>query len=502
MSKSYILAHDLGTTGNKSTLFDADGQVVASTFGPYETAYPHANWAEQNPDDWWRAVCETTQALLAESNIAPAEIAAIGMCGQMMGCLPVDDAGKALRTCIIWADQRAQPQGAYIADRCGAALVYQRSGHRPSAAYSAAKILWIRDEQPEIFAQTRYFLQPKDYIVHRLTDQVVTDYSDASGTLLFDLTTRKWSAEILQAIDLPASYLPPVYPATTIVGEVTAAAATATGLTAGTPVVIGGGDGACAAAGAGVIEPGEAYCYIGSSSWIGISTLQPVLDPAQRTFTFHHLHPERYTPTGTMQAGGGARDWAWQTLQDKHDLDELAATVEAGAEGLLFLPYLLGERSPHWNPLARGAFVGLAMPHQRPQMARAVLEGVALNLRLILDALRATIGEREAPIRTMRLIGGGGNSQLWPQMLADCFNLPVHQLTLTGEATSWGAAVAAGVTIGLYDWSLAAERTTVTNIVAPCAATVERYDELATIYTDTYHALEPIYQRLATFGRG
>ncbi|MCB0125245.1 MAG: hypothetical protein KDE58_23490, partial [Caldilineaceae bacterium] len=371
----------------------------------------------------------------------------------------------------------------------------------PSAAYSAAKILWIRDEQPELFAQTRYFLQPKDYIVYQFTGQAATDYSDASGTLLFDLTTRKWSPEILQAINLPISCLPPVYPATTVVGEVTPTAAAQSGLAPGTPVVIGGGDGACAAAGAGVVEPGQAYCYIGSSAWIGISTREPLLDPNQRTFTFHHLHPERYTPTGTMQAGGGARDWAWQLLQDNHDLDTLAATVTPGAGGLLFLPYLLGERSPHWNPLARGAFVGLAMPHQRAQLARAVLEGVALNLRLILDAMRASIGDRAVPITAMRLIGGGSNSHLWPQMLADCFKLPVHQLALTGEATSWGAAVAAGVTVGLYDWSLAAARSTITQIVEPDATNVARYEEVGAIYHDTYRALEPIYRRLAALGQ-
>ncbi|MEZ4622305.1 MAG: FGGY-family carbohydrate kinase [Caldilineaceae bacterium] len=394
----------------------------------------------------------------------------------------------------------AQAQGARIATACGENTVYQRTGHRPSAAYTAAKILWIRDEQPTVFAQTACFLQPKDFIVHRLTGIFAIDYSDASATLLFDLTTRSWSDEIIQALGLTKDQLPLTVPSTTVVGTVTAVAAAATGLATGTPVVIGGGDGACAATGAGVIEPGQAYCYIGSSSWIGISTAQPLLDPDQRTFTFHHLHPERYTPTGTMQSGGGARDWAWHVLQDDQDLDALAATVQPGAERLLFLPYLLGERSPHWNPHARGAFVGLAMPHERPQMARAVLEGVALNLRLILDAMRASMGERATPIRAMRLIGGGGNSRLWPQMLADCFNLPIHQLTLTGEATSWGAAVAAGVAIGLYEWSLAAERATVTNVIEPDPTTVALYAELATIYTDTYRALEPIYGRLAQLG--
>ena len=502
MTATYILAHDLGTTGNKATLFDREGKLVGSAFAAYPTHYPHPNWAEQEPADWWAAVCSTTQQLLAQTGVTANDIAAVGLCGQMMGCTPVDAQGMPLRSCIIWADQRAQAQANQIAERCGAEAVYQRSGHRPSPAYTAAKMLWLLDEQPDIFHKTACFLQPKDFIVHQLTGRFATDYSDASGTLLFDLVERRWATDFLAALALPVDCLPTLYPSTAVVGEVTSTAATATGLAAGTPVVIGGGDGACAGVGAGVVEPGDAYCYIGSSAWISISTLQPVRDPAQRTFTFHHLHPERYAPMGTMQAAGGARDWAWRLLQEAElDLDAAAATIPPAAEGLLFLPYLLGERSPHWNPLARGAFIGLAMPHSKPQLARAVLEGVALNLRLILDALRSSIRQSEPPIRAIRLIGGGGKSDLWPQMLADCFNLPIHQLTLTSEATSWGAAVAAGVGVGLYDWTQASQGATVTQIVEPTRQGVAIYGELAAIYADAYRALEPIYTRLAAFSR-
>lgn len=498
MKANYILAHDLGTTGNKASLFDREGQVVGSAFAAYPTAYPYPNWAEQDPSHWWDAVCTTTHQLLAQTGVSANEIAAIGLCGQMMGCTPVDRTGTPLRSCIIWADQRAQRQANQLAELCGAEMVYARTGHRPSPAYTAPKMLWLRDEQPTIFRETACFLQPKDYIVHCLTGHFATDYSDASGTLLFDLVERQWAAEFLTALDLAEEHLPALHPSTAIVGELTKAAAAATGLAAGTPVVIGGGDGACAGVGAGVVEPGDAYCYIGSSAWISVSTLQPVRDPAQRTFTFHHLHPARYAPMGTMQAAGGARDWAWRLLAEEGlDLDGAAATVPPAAEGLLFLPYLLGERSPHWNPLARGSFVGLAMPHSKPQMARAVLEGVALNLRLILDALRSSISASEPAISAIRLIGGGGKSSLWPQILADCFALPIHQLSLTSEATSWGAAMAAGVAVGLYDWPLAAQRATVTDIVNPTPQGMALYNELTAIYADAYQALEPIYTRLA-----
>lgn len=493
MPRRLILAHDLGTTGNKATLFDADGTLLGSAFAGYTTAYPQPNWAEQNPDDWWQALCSTTQQLLTQTGADPQAIAAVAFSGQMMGCLPVDTQGIPLRSCIIWADQRAQAEADYIAQRCDPAHLYQVTGHRISAAYTAAKILWIRHHQPALYQQTAKFLIPKDYLAHRLTGTFATDYSDASGTLLFDLTRRNWDYTVALPIGIELDQLPTPHPSIAVIGEVTPAAAQATGLAAGTPVVIGGGDGACAGVGAGVIEPGEAYCYIGSSAWISVSSVQPIRDPQQRTFTFHHLHPQRYAPMGTMQAAGGARDWAWSLLhQDLHQLDAAAAQVPAGAGGLLFLPYLLGERSPHWNPLARGAFVGLAMPHSQAELARAVLEGVALNLRLILDSLR----EQVRGIQAMRLIGGGSQSSLWPQILADCFHLPIHLLELKGEATSWGAAVAGGVGVGLWDWSMAAVHSQVVAQVEPQAANTARYAELAAIFADTYTALAPIYTRL------
>jgi xylulokinase len=498
-SKPHILAHDLGTSGNKATLFDADGRLVASAFAGYETVFPRPNWAEQDPAAWWRAVCTTTRRLLAEAGVAAADVAAVGFSGMMMGCLPVDAVGQPLRSCIIWADQRAQDEAVFVAERCGADRVYLRCGHRTSPAYCAPKILWVRNHQPEIFARAAKFLVPKDFIVHRLTGEFATDYSDASGTLLFDLVRRTWDEEFLQALDLSVGQLPPPYPSPAVVGTVSAWAAEQTGLAPGTPVVAGGGDGSCAGIGAGVIEPGSAYCVIGTSAWVSVSTLAPVPDPLQRTMTFHHVHPERYAPMGVQQLAGGAREWAWKALAggDFPDLDEAAAGVAPGAGGLLFLPYLMGERSPWWNPLARGAFVGLAMPHDKPALARAVLEGVAFGLGQIFDCLR----EQVAGIEAVRLIGGGGKSRLWPQILADVFGVPIHLLELRGEATSWGAAVAAGVGVGLYDWSIAAARGQVIEVMEPDPTRVARYRELLAIYTDSYRALEPIYTRLAEFER-
>jgi xylulokinase len=478
--------------------------LVSSVFAGYATTYPQPNWAEQNAGDWWRATVVATQQLLAQSGTDAAAIAAVSFSGQMMGCLPVDGEGKPLRSCIIWADQRAQMQAERMAATCGTDAIYRITGHRPSPAYSAPKMLWLRDQQPEIFAAARCFLQPKDYLIYRLTGHFVTDYSDASGTLLFDLTKREWHQSFLSALGLSADKLPSLHPSTAVIGEVTQEAAAATGLRAGTPVVVGGGDGACAGVGSGVVEPGSAYCYIGSSSWVSLSSAVPILDPQARTFTFHHLHPERYCPMGTMQAAGGARDWAWALLRNGgmdidagDDLDSAAAQVSPGAGGVLFLPYLLGERSPHWNPLARAAWLGMAMPTGKAELARAVLEGVALNLRLILDTLRAQIRGIDA----MRLIGGGSRSDVWRQILADCFGIPIQSLSLKSEATAWGAAVAGGVGVGLYGWEIAAEQAQVIETVEPNPTHIRLYDELAAIYLDSYTALEPIYQRLHHFSQ-
>jgi xylulokinase len=489
-----ILAHDLGTTGNKANLFDADGALLGSAFSGYATAYPQPNWAEQNPDDWWRATCETTQRLLAETGADPTAIAAVSFSGQMMGCVAVDANGAPLRSCIIWADQRAQEEAEEMADLCGGDEIYLRCGHRASPAYSAPKILWVRRHQPELYARAVCLLQPKDYVVYQLTGEFATDYSDASGTLLFDLVSREWHSPFLKSLDLSADRLPRLLPSTGIAGEVSEEAAAATGLRPGTPVVIGGGDGSCAGAGAGVIEPGDCYCYIGSSAWVSTASAAPVPDARQRTVTFHHIHPERYAPMGTMQAAGGSRDWAWRLLHDGDlDLDEAAAQAPPGANGLICLPYIMGERSPYWNPLARGTFVGMTMPMGKAEMARAVLEGVAINLRFILDALR----EQSSGIRSVRLIGGGGRSPLWRQILADCFQVPVEMLALTSEATSWGAAVVGGVGAGIYDWSIAAERSRVVDAVEPIPANMAIYDDIAAFNAGVYEALQPIYVDLA-----
>jgi xylulokinase len=500
--RELILAHDLGTTGNKATLFDASGNMLRSAFAGYDTAYPQAGWAEQDPADWWRAVCRSSQQLLGQSGRDAREIAVISFSGEMMSCLPVDEAGRPLRSAIIWADQRADREAATIVDLLGAERTYRLTGHRASASYTAAKLLWVRTHQPEIYAHTHKVLQAKDYVAYRLTGVYATDYSDASGTNLFDLRARSWSEEILAALEIPPSLLPPAHPSASVIGAVTREAADCTGLAERTPVVIGSGDGACATAGAGVLRAGDAYTYIGSSAWTSYVSQEPLYDPLQRTATFAHLDPAYVFPTGSMQAAGGAYDWLERLLRDEGEeriyaqLDEMAAGVPPGAKGLLCLPYFIGERSPHWNPRARAAYIGLTMAHGRAEIARATLEGVALNLRAILEVFR----EQGAPIAAMRIIGGGARSPLWRQIVADVFNLPLLRPRLLVQATSLGAAIAGAVGVGLLpDYASALDWVRVEPGEEPQPEHASRYDELYPLFLQTYRALVPLYDRLAVW---
>ena len=509
-----ILAHDLGTTGNKATLFAVDGSIVASTFAGYDTSYAQSNWAEQDPHAWQAALFESTQWLIRaakEAGHSAADVAVVSFSGHMNGALLVDAAGAPLRPAIIWADQRATAQAELIRERCGEAEVYQLTGNRISPAYTAAKLLWVKEHQPEIYRRTRWVLQAKDYAAFLFSGVIATDFSDASLTLLLDLAGRRWAEPLLEHLGLDAALLPATFPSAQVIGTVTASAAAATGLRPGTLVVIGGGDGACATVGAGAVHPGDAYNYIGSSSWIALTTAQPVLDPARRTFNLAHLDPSLNVALGTMQTAGGAFDWFERLLRCDREADPLyaeldaeAAEVPPGASGLLFLPYLLGERSPHWNPLARGAFIGLAMPDGRGELARAVLEGVAFNLRAILDILDtasksvAVSEDLDRLRRGVRLIGGGGKSALWRQILADVYGLPIELVDLPANATALGAAIAGGVGVGLYPgYQVAQTLAPVARVDRPNPAMQARYAALYALFRQSYAALEPVFGQLA-----
>lgn len=506
----FVLAHDLGTTGNKASLYDDQGTLIASAFAGYDTRFERHGWAEQDPNDWWRAVCDSTRELLTRAPHARDAVGCVSFSGQMMGCVPLDRQARPLRSAIIWADGRAEAQVRAVAERIDPDRVYRITGHRLSSSYSLAKILWLRDHEPDTFDAAHAFVNAKDAIVARLTGRFATDHSDASGTNLLDLGELRYSGEILEAAELDPAKLPETLPSTEVVGAVRPDVAEEVGLPAGVPVVIGGGDGCCAALGAGVHSEGAAYNYVGSSAWIALATSAPILDPDARTFTWAHVVPGMYSPCGTMQAAGASYAWARDQLGaeeralvereggDVYEaLNALAATSPVGARGLLYLPYLLGERSPRWNPKARAAFVGLTMNHERADMVRAVLEGVTLNLDVILRAFT----DQGVAIDRMRVIGGGASGRFWNGLMADVYGMPVDRLAHLEEATSMGAAVTGGVGAGIYPGFDVIDRMNpVAETIEPDADAHASYRRLAPLFDRAYEGLVPVFDGLEAFG--
>ncbi len=500
----YLLAHDIGTSGDKATLFDTDGKLVASHTSAYDTNFFNNNWAEQDPADWWPAVCESTRALLAEIN--PSDIACVALSGQMMGCLPVDSAGQPLRPSMIYCDQRAVAQADHLTAEIGAEAFYAIVGHRISASYSIEKLMWLKANEPDIYAATARMLNAKDYINFKLTGQIATDYSDASGTNAFDLNTFEWSDTVIQAAGIDAAMLPDARASTDILGTITADAAAATGLLEGTPVAIGGGDGSCAAVGVGCVRAGMAYGYVGSSSWIAMASEKPIVDEQMRTMNWAHVVPGYLHPAGTMQTAGSSYQWLKNEIclaevahaeaqgVDPYQLiDAKIAGSPPGAGGLIFLPYLMGERTPRWNPNARGAFIGLTLAHKRADMLRAVLEGVTYNLCIIADIFRAHV-----PFDSVTVIGGGAKGAVWRQMMADIYNCRIDKLNVLEEATSMGAAVTAGVACGAFEnFDVIGRFVSVDSTHQPDPDAAKAYDKIKPIFEKSYHALVEVYEDLA-----
>ncbi len=494
-----IISHDLGTTGDKATLVDNDGAVVAAVTIAYDTDFGPRGKAEQSAQAWWEAVGQATSGLLATTGVAPSEIEVVSFSGQMMGAVLLDEAGAPVRPAIIWADTRAVAQTATLVERVGMERGYAITGHRLNPTYSLAKIMWVRDNEPQCFERARTVVLAKDYAVYRLTGVLATDPSDASSTNAYDQAAGRWSGEILEAAQLPESLFPQVVPSTAVVGRVTESAAAATGLLAGTPVVMGGGDGPMGALGAGITGPESgAYTYLGSSSWVSVAADAPLHDPQMRSMTFNHVVPGRYVPTATMQAGGASLEWIVETLAPGQPgryerLLSEAAEVEASADGLYFLPHLLGERSPYWNPVARAVFAGLGRHHGPAHLTRAVLEGVAFNL---FTGLRAFV-ENGTAIAAVDAIGGAANSPLLLQIFADLWGVPVSRRTLVDEATALGAAVVGGVGVGIFDTFDVAGRLSAARAPHhPDPARHERYGSEYALFMEAYTRLEPWFDKL------
>ncbi|HAK45697.1 MAG TPA: xylulokinase [Spirochaeta sp.] len=485
--EKYLLAHDLGTSGNKATLFAADGTLVKSATEAYDTEYTNGNWAEQNPEDWWNAVCLSSKKLL--DGVDTGEIACVAFSGQMMGCLCVDDKGNPLRNHILYCDQRSEAETDILIDKLGADEIYRITGHRPSASYAVEKLMWVKNNEPDIYAKTAKMLNAKDYMNFRLTGRMVTDHNDASGANAFDLGSLSWSDKIIDAADVEREMFPEAVPSVEIIGTITKAASAATGIPEGVPVAAGAGDGGCATVGAGSVKPGATYCYLGSSSWISTTSTAPIPDAEMKTFTWAHPVPGFYQPCGTMQTAGASYAWLRDQLAGGgayEDINKIMAEAPAGSNGLMFLPYMLGERSPRWNPDAKGAFIGLGLETKQSDIYRSVLEGVSMNLDIILKVMQAGI-----KIDDILLIGGGAKGALWRQILADIFGIPVKVPQYLEEATSMGAAIIGGVGCGLFSDFGAAERfVRVTGTTKPIAANSAVYDRIKPIFDKSYTSLE------------
>ncbi|MDR3589863.1 MAG: FGGY-family carbohydrate kinase [Negativicutes bacterium] len=504
MLKNYLIAHDLGTSGNKAVLVTADGKIVRSHSVSYPVDKTLPGHAEQNPRLWWDAFCQCNQALL--EGLDSAEVAGVSLCSQMMCCLPVDRDGGILHPAIIWADHRACQEAEWLEVTVGRERYYQIVGMRASANYSLPKILWLKNHRPELYRNTYKILNPKDYINYLLTGRIATDPETAAYMHCFDWRAKDWSPDILAAAGVDVEKLPELMETGSVLGAVTSAAAQVCSLAAGTTVVMGIGDGGAATLGTATIEPGEAYTSLGSSSWVCVVTGSKKLDPDRSISKLNFLNTQR--DSGTMQAGGYSYSWlrdtlCWQERQqaklggekDYVLIDRLAEQASPGAGGVLFLPYLFGERSPYWDTKLRGAFLGITARTERSDLCRSVLEGVSMHLGLILDRIRQvnSLGD----LRCMKLVGGGANSPLWRQIFADVYGLPVTTTDQSDQAGALGVAAVAGVAVGMYpDLHVVKQFQQVTSITEPDPKKQLYYRQLSELFSDAHVALKDLNHRL------
>ena len=497
----YIIAHDLGTTGNKATLFSLDGRLISSSVYSYDTHYYNGSWAEQDPADWWRAVCETTSAMA--KLVPPEEIVAMSFSGHMMGCLPVDENGTPLHPHILWCDLRATKQAAELEAKISLRDFYAITGHRLSASYALEKMMWIKENKPDIYKRTACFLNAKDYMVYRLTGQMYTDYSDATGCNAFDINEFVWSKKLLDYAGIDAAKLPKPMPSTTVVGNILPEAAKACGLTQNTKIVLGGGDGACASVGAGSVSVGVTYACLGTSGWLATTTDRPIISDRMIIANWAHAVPGLINPMGTMQSAGASYSWLKNTichLEIEHGkasgkspyelINQEIAQAPVGSNGVIFLPYLIGERAPRWNPDAKGCFLGLKMENTRGDVLRSVIEGVGYNLRVILDEF---IDNGLKPEK-IAAVGGLVIGEIQRRIFADIWNCRVNTLNFTEEAGSIGADVTGGVGIGEYESFEAVHSFWhVTSTVEPDPERAAIYNEYLRVFNKAYDALVGVF---------
>jgi xylulokinase len=495
---AHFLGIDVSTTAAKALLIDPAGQVVAVASTPYPYATPHPLWSEQHPDLWWEGARRSIRIVLEESGVDAVQIGGIGLTGQMHGLVLLDKMGAPLRPAILWNDQRTQAQCDEIHRRIGREKLIEITGNLALPGFTAPKILWVAQNEPEVYRHARHVLLPKDYLRFRLTGEYATDKADGSGTVLFDLKMRDWSQEILAAMGIDPAWMPSTFEGPDFTGRVTEKAAASTGLKAGTPVVAGGGDQAVQAVGVGAVERGIVALTVGTSGVVFAPTQASIVEPQGRLHAFCHAVPGMWHLMGVMLSAAGNLQWYRDTLAPEMGFNDLLKEAEAvppGCEGLLFLPYLSGERTPHADPLARGAFVGLTLRHKRGHMTRAVLEGVAFGLKDIYFLIQqAGLGD----ICQVRASGGGAKSQLWRAILASVLETELATVNTT-EGAAFGAALLAAVGAGAWPNvpAACAAAVRVTENIAPNPKHMDAYRRAYSIYAGLYQALKPSFERIS-----
>ncbi len=497
MSKQYLLGIDIGTSACKIALFSKDGKVEAAASGAYKVYYPKPGWAEQNPDEWWEAVSDTIRKVMKSSRVSPAEIAGVGIDGQSWSAIAIDKEGKVLANTPIWMDTRAQSICDRVNEEIGADRIFELCGNMLQPSYTTAKILWYKENLPEVYAKTDKILQSNSFIAYRLTGRITQDISQGYGLHCFNMRTGQWDEEMCEALGIPMSFLPEIVPCHEIIGTVTEEAAEKTGLMAGTPVAAGGLDAACGTLGAGVVHAGETQEQSGQAGGMSICIEEYAADP--RLILGYHVVPNQWLLQGGTVGGGGVMRWLEQEFADYersvavekgktslHQYNEEASVIPPGSDGLVFLPYMAGERSPIWDPNAKGVFYGLDFSKTKGHFIRSCMEGVAYSLKHNLD-IAESVG---AHVKELLAVGGCANSALWMQIKSDITGKPLA-VPFSDTATTLGAALLAGVGTGMYD--------SFEDAVSQTVRITRRYEpnpENAEVYEKNYETYLALYENL------
>jgi xylulokinase len=492
------LGIDIGTGATRALLVDERGKIRAGHTAPHEDMrMERPLWAEQRPQDWWDAAVKAIRGVLAGAQVSGREVRGVGLSGQMHGLVILDKDDEVIRPSLIWCDQRSQAQVDFINRTVGSAKVVAYTANPVLTGFTLPKLLWVRDNEPANFARVRKMLLPKDYVRFRLTGEFATEVSDASGTALFDVVHREWSSQMIEALALDASILPKCHESVEVTGTITASIAELTGLAAGTPVVGGGGDQAASAVGNGIVELGVVSCTLGTSGVVFAHMEQVAYDPLGRVHTFCHAVPGKWHVMGVTQGAGLSLQWFRNQLSPGSDYDALmheAAQSPVGSQGLFWLPYLMGERTPYLDPIARGGWIGLTAKHTRADLIRALIEGVSYSQRDCLDIIH----QLGVAVRSVRVSGGGGKSAFWRQVLASILEKPVVTLE-TQEGSAYGAALLALVGTDAYASVPEVCRSVIreTGSVAPRATESEFYQNGHSVYHAIYPALKPVTQMIS-----